>query len=262
MKKKLSFILFVLGTNLSFGQGFEPARKLNYTQPSINLMDSDSLNGTGSEIFQQLGINLTNTVPRVNIKAIKLYAKLGKKTFLDFYILSSIPTLSTNPDDSIKSLGNELQNIYGGLLNSYFSKTWYFNKDKDYQTRGLQLDIKGGYKLNESTKNGGTKNIYLHSGQFSTEIRFLVPLFGSPSDENLSGLAQFKIYGQALYNNNKDYLKFFEDDNQVKPSKVLFSSTIEASIHIFKQFFISGGYSFSSISTIENMGYFKLTYSK
>jgi hypothetical protein len=278
MKRYLLLIIGLLLSTAIFGQGFEPSRKIKYLKlPNKNVSREESLNlifrtdtekakkdsmlGSGSEFFQQLAINVSNTVPRINIKAVKLYAKVGKTTFIDFYILSSIPTLSTNPIDSAKNLGNELQNLYGGLLNSYFSKTWYFNKEDDFQTRGIQLDLKGGYKLTESTKNLGTKNIYLHSGQLATEIRYLVPLFGTPNDENLAGLAQVKIYGQALYNNNSDYSSFFMDNNSF-PSNFLFSSTIEGSVHVFSQFYISGGYSFSSINTIDNLGYFKLTYSK
>jgi hypothetical protein len=279
MKKNLIIILKLLVSAYTFGQGFEPARKINYIKQPNSLVnvdkglnrifnskskkaETDKMLGTGSEFFQQLALNVSNTVPRITIKAVKLYAKVGKTTYLDFYILSSIPTLSTNPIDSARNLGNELQNIYGGLLNPYFSKTWYFNEEMDYQTRGLQVDLKGGYKLTESTKNLGTKNIYLHSGQLATEVRFLVPLFGSPTDNNLAGLTQIKVYGQVLYNNNKDYFSFFKDNNQNIPSNFLFSSTIEASLHIYNQIYISGGYSFSSISTIDNFGYFKMTYSK
>lgn len=279
MKNNLLTILILVFVKLTFGQGFEPTRKINYiklpnsgvnTGKGFNMIfnsesdqaKTDSLLGTGSEYFQQLAVNVTNTTPRINIKAVKLYAKVGKKTFIDFFVLSSIPTLSTNPLDSAKNLGNELQNIYGGLINSYFNKTWYFNKEDDYQTRGLQIDLKGGYKLTESAKNSGTKNIYLHSGQLATEMRFLVPLFGSPTAANLAGMAQFKINGQAVYNNSADYNNFFIDENKNNPSSLLFSSTIEGSIHVFNQFYISGGYSVSSINTIQNFGFFKLTYSK
>ncbi|GIZ10385.1 hypothetical protein [Flavobacterium sp. UMI-01] len=278
MKTFYYILLSSLIFNFSFGQGFEKARRINYvnTTDSLNkekkglnfLFNSDDEKtktdelGSGAEFFQQLGLNLTNTVPRISIKAVKLYAKVGKNKFIDFYILSSIPTISASPSDSIKNLGNELQSLYGGLLNSYFSKTWYFNKETDYQTRGLQIDLKGGYKLTESSKNSGTKNVYLHSGQLASEIRFLVPLFGNPNDTNLAGLTQIKLFGQALYNSSSDYDNFFISADGTKPNNFLYSSTIEGSVHIFNQFYISGGYSFCSIKTIDDLGYFKLTYSK
>lgn len=271
MKKIILLHALMLTTLFVGAQGFEPARKLKYlnlpsTKEIIGVdgtksIGSDSVGG-GAEILQQLAINVTNSTPRINIKAVKLYAQVGKQKFIDFYILSSIPTITTNPGDSAKNLGNELQNLYGGLLNSYFAQTFYFNKEDDYQTRGLQIDAKGGFKLTETSKNSGTKNIYLPSGQLATEFRFLIPLFGKPTDENLAGLVQLKLNGQMLYTNNADYDNFFETDDGKKPSSFLFSSNVEGSVHIFDQFYVSGGYSFGSISTIEDTGYLKLTYSR
>lgn len=271
-------ILFVLLPLFTYGQGFEKARKINYVKiPNSLIANTKGLNflfnendketaeknlGSGSEFFQQLGLNVTNTVPRISIKAVKLYAKVGKETFIDFYVLSSVPTISASPADSIKNLGNELQGMYGGLINSYFSKTWYINKETDFQTRGLQIEIKGGYKLTESSKNEGTKNIYLHSFQGAGELRYIVPLFGNPTDTDLAGLVQIKLYGQTLYNGSLDYEQFFASTDGAKPNNWLFSFACEASVHVINQFYISGGYSASSINTIEDFGFFKLTYSK
>lgn len=267
--KALSVTLFLLFLNmLIFGQGIERPRKVNYLKPvgEIKGIEQTKANedylGGGYEAFQQIALKFENTTPKVNIKALKLYAQVGEKKYLDFYILTSVPTWGANPVDSAKYLGNELQNLYGGLLNSYFSHSWYLNKNSDFELRGIQIDIKGGYKLCETTKTSGTKNIYLHSWQLATEIRYLIPLKNDISSDQLAGLAQLKFNGQAVFSGSDDYINYFTNKNQERPSRVMFSGNIEASVHVYNEFYLSGGYSFNSIDAIENYGYFTVSYSR
>jgi len=253
MKSKLTIVVLLLASINSFSQGFERKRTFKTT-------GDEAPSNTGGEILQQASITSATSTARLNLKVIKCYAKVGKK-YIDLYILSSIPVVATNPNDSIKNLGNELQSLYGGLANAYFSKTWSFFGDDENE--GLKLDFKGGYKLTETSKLKGKDNLYLHSAQAALELRFLAKLLAEPKEgSSQQGVFQAKATCQLFYNDSQDYYKSFRLSNGSDPSKFYASLNLEASLHIFDQFYVSGGASLSSLPSIQNLGYFKVTYSR
>ena len=265
MKKTLTLALIVLIAQLGFSQGFERPRSVE-KEAGIKKDSSQQEEEKFSrikepEIFQQLSINASEQL-RVNLKALKLYAQVGKDSYIDFYVLSSLPTNSIALGDSVEALGNELQSIYGGLVNSYLSKSWYLNKEDDRNQRGLQFELRGGYKLTNSSKDQGASDVFLHSAQGAAEIRFLIPLKKETTDDNMAGIIQLKASAQGVYSNSNEYQLFFTNDQGEKPSNFLGTINLEGSIHVVDQFYVSGGGSFSSLNQVGNVGYFKITYSK
>lgn len=258
---------------LGFAQGFERPRKALIQYDSIGGQKTTTPTKTEDdkkdpflEVLQQIGLNVGNNgKPRLTVKAMRFDAEIRKGKHINFYLLSSIPTVNNNNLQEIqKSLGNELQGIYGGLLNSYFSQTFKFNKDEtDNEVRGFQIELKGGYRMHETASPIDTTTTLVHTGQAGAEFRYLIPLRKNRNDSALAGNIQLKASFQGLYvGENGAYQNYFKAPDGVMPPKYFFSGTFEASIFVVNEFYLSGGYSFNSVNAIKPFGFLKLTYTK
>ena len=75
-------------------RGIVQASATDTTKGIVQDSATDTTKGVGAELFKQLTLDIENKSPQVCVKAIKLYAQLGEKKVVDFYVLTTIPLLS------------------------------------------------------------------------------------------------------------------------------------------------------------------------
>jgi len=145
------------------------------------------------------------------------------------------------------------------------AKTIYFAKGADYQTRGFQINLSGGYKLCEALAAKGTKNNFLHSAQGTVDIRLLIPLYkDAETSSSLAGLLQLKCGALGLLTHSQGLDSLFKDNPKINfiNSNFIFAANAEINLNIIDEFAFAIGGNGNLPKTFAKGVYFKFIYNR